>query len=92
MSIINKKYNDLSEYRDIFFNANPFPYVVLDDFLNYAELTSPLGNASAEECANYTISLFSDYTRKVTLQNLFNDGGFSNVGVSQEIIDKLNSK
>ena len=41
---------------------------------------------------NYTISLFSDYTRKVTLQNLFNDGGFSNVGVSQEIIDKLNSK
>ena len=64
----------------------------LDDFLNYAELTSPLGNASAEECADYTISLFSDYTRKVTLQNLFNDGGFSNVGVSQEIIDKLNSK
>ena len=64
----------------------------LDDFLNYAELTSPLGNASAEECANYTISLFSDYTRKVTLQNLFNDGGFSNVGVSQEIIDKLKSK
>ena len=64
----------------------------LDDFLNYAELTSPLGNASAEECADYTISLFSDYTRKVTLQNLFNDGGFSNVGVSQEIIDKLNNK
>ena len=64
----------------------------LDDFLNYAELTSPLGNASAEECANYTISLFSDYTRKVTLQNLYNDGGFSNVGVSQEIIDKLNNK
>ena len=61
----------------------------LDDFLNYAELTSPLGNASAEECADYTISLFSDYTRKVTLQNLYNDGGFSNVGVSQEIIDKL---
>ncbi|MEC9065347.1 MAG: SDR family oxidoreductase [Bacteroidota bacterium] len=64
----------------------------LDDFLNYAELTSPLGNASAEECADYTISLFSDYTRKVTLQNLYNDGGFSNVGVSQEIIDKLNNK
>ena len=57
----------------------------LDDFLNYAELTSPLGNASAEECADYTVSLFSDYTRKVTLQNLYNDGGFSNVGVSQEL-------
>ena len=64
----------------------------LDDFLNYAELTSPLGNASAEECADYTISLFSDYTRKVTLQNLYNDGGFSNVGVSQEIINKLKNK
>ena len=64
----------------------------LDDFLNYAELTSPLGNASAEECADYTVSLFSDYTRKVTLQNLYNDGGFSNVGVSQEIIDKLKNK
>ena len=64
----------------------------LDDFLNYAELTSPLGNASAEECADYTISLFSDYTRKVTLQSLYNDGGFSNVGVSQEIIDKLKNK
>ena len=64
----------------------------LDDFLNYAELTSPLGNSSAEECADYTISLFSDYTRKVTLQNLYNDGGFSNVGVSQEIIDKLKNK
>ena len=64
----------------------------LDDFLNYAELMSPLGNASAEECADYTISLFSDYTRKVTLQTLFNDGGFSNDGVSQEIIDKLKNK
>ncbi|HJN78702.1 MAG TPA: enoyl-ACP reductase, partial [Flavobacteriaceae bacterium] len=42
--------------------------------------------------ADYTISLFSDYTRKVTLQNLYNDGGFSNVGVSQEIIDKLKNK
>ena len=64
----------------------------LDDFLNYAELTSPLGNATADDCANLTVSLFSDYTKRVTLQNIFNDGGFSNVGVSQEIIDKLNSK
>ena len=62
----------------------------LDGFLKYAEKISPLGNASAKECADYTVSLFSDYTRKVTLQNLFHDGGFSNVGVSQEIIDTLN--
>lgn len=62
----------------------------LDGFLKYAEKMAPLGNATAEECADYTISLFSDYTRKVTLQNLYHDGGFSNVGVSQEIIDSLN--
>ena len=58
-----------------------------DGFISYAEKMSPLGNASADECADYTITLFSDYTRKVTLQNLFHDGGFSNVGVSQDIID-----
>ena len=61
----------------------------LDGFLKYAEKMSPLGNATAKECADYTVSLFSDYTRKVTLQNLFHDGGFSNVGVSQDIIDSL---
>ena len=63
----------------------------LDDFIKFADLTSPLGNATAEDCADLTVSLFSDYTKRVTLQNIFNDGGFSNVGVSQEIIDKLNS-
>jgi enoyl-[acyl-carrier protein] reductase I len=61
----------------------------LDGFLKYAEKMSPLGNATAKECADYTVSLFSDYTRKITLQNLFHDGGFSNVGVSQDIIDAL---
>ena len=58
-----------------------------DGFINYAEKMSPLGNATADECADYTITLFSDLTRKVTIQNLFHDGGFSNVGVSQEVID-----
>jgi enoyl-[acyl-carrier protein] reductase I len=48
---------------------------------------SPLGNASAQDCADYTISLFSDLTKKVTMQNLFHDGGFSNMGVSQEVIE-----
>ena len=61
----------------------------LDGFLKYAEKMSPLGNATAKECADYTVSLFSDYTRKITLQNLFHDGGFSNVVVSQDIIDAL---
>ena len=63
----------------------------LDGFLNYAEQTAPLGNATAEDCANYTVMMFSDYTKRVTLQNLYNDGGFSNVGVSQEIIDSLDN-
>ena len=60
-----------------------------DAFLNYAETMSPLGNASALECADYTISLFSDLTKKVTLQNLFHDGGFSNVGVSEDVLHKF---
>ena len=57
-----------------------------DAFINYAEEMSPLGNASAIECADYTISLFSDLTKKVTLQNLFHDGGFSNMGISTKVM------
>ena len=58
-----------------------------DGFISYAEKMSPLGNATAADCADYTVSLFSDLTRKVTMQNLFHDGGFSNTGVSQEVIE-----
>jgi len=60
-----------------------------DGFISYAEQMSPLGNASAQDCADYTVSLFSDLTRKVTMQNLFHDGGFSNTGVSLEVIEKF---
>ncbi len=60
-----------------------------DGFISYAEKMSPLGNATAADCANYTVSLFSDLTRKVTMQNLFHDGGFSNTGVSQEVIEQF---
>jgi enoyl-[acyl-carrier protein] reductase I len=60
-----------------------------DGFISYAEKMSPLGNATAQDCAEYTVTLFSDYTRKVTMQNLFHDGGFSNTGVSQEVIEKF---
>ncbi len=60
-----------------------------DGFLAYAEKMSPLGNATALECADYTITLFSDLTKKVTLQNLFHDGGFSNMGVSDDVMDKF---
>ncbi len=60
-----------------------------DAFLHYAEKMSPLGNASAEDCANFCITMFSDMTRMVTMQNLFHDGGFSNTGVSQLIIEDI---
>ena len=60
-----------------------------DGFINYAEKMSPLGNATALECADYTVTLFSDLTKKVTMQNLFHDGGFSNTGVSKEVIEQF---
>jgi enoyl-[acyl-carrier protein] reductase I len=60
-----------------------------DKFFNYAAKTAPLGNATADACADYCITLFSDLTRYVTMQNLFHDGGFSFTGVSTDIIDAL---
>jgi enoyl-[acyl-carrier protein] reductase I len=59
------------------------------EFYDFANMQSPLGNASAEDCANYTISLFSDLTRMVTMQNLMHDGGYSSTGVSQEQLDAI---
>src|SRR6476660_3297618 len=60
-----------------------------EGFINYAEKMSPLGNASSEDCANYCVTLFSDLTRMVTMQNLFHDGGFSFTGVTQEVIEQM---
>lgn len=60
-----------------------------DAFFDYAENMSPLGNATADECADFCIAMFSDLTRKVTMQNLFHDGGFSFTGVSQPIIERM---
>jgi enoyl-[acyl-carrier protein] reductase I len=59
----------------------------LDSFFDFAEKMSPLGNASAESCADYCIVMFSDLTRMVTMQNLFHDGGFSNMGLTQAIVE-----
>lgn len=53
--------------------------------LDFAEAMSPLGNATAEDCADYCVTLFSDLTRKVTMQNLYHDGGFSNMGLSETV-------
>ncbi len=59
------------------------------DFYDFANAIAPLGNASAEDCANYCLTLFSDLTRMVTMQNLFHDGGYSTTGVSMEVMTKL---
>ncbi len=57
-----------------------------DSFFNFADKMSPLGNAPAENCADFCIALFSDLSRYVTMQNLYHDGGFSSVGVSEAIM------
>ena len=53
----------------------------IDNMMDFADKMSPLGNASAEDCADYCVMMFSDFTRKVTMQNLFHDGGFSSMGM-----------
>jgi enoyl-[acyl-carrier protein] reductase I len=60
-----------------------------DGFINFAEKMSPLGNAGAEDCANFCVLMFSDYAKMVTMQNLFHDGGYSNTGVTQEVIEQM---
>ncbi len=57
-------------------------------FYNYADAMSPLGNADSDSCADVCISLFSDYTRMITMQNIFNDGGFSSMGISNKLINQ----
>ena len=54
----------------------------MDHLMDFAEKMSPLGNATADECADYCVMMFSDLTRKVTMQNLYHDGGFSSMGMS----------
>jgi enoyl-[acyl-carrier protein] reductase I len=63
-----------------------------ESFYDFAEVMAPLGNASAEECADYVITLFSDLTKKVTMQNLFHDGGFAMTGISAEVLEMMGNK
>ncbi len=62
----------------------------IDGLMDFTDRMSPLGNASAEECAQYCITLFSDLTKKVTMQNLYHDGGFSNMGMSYKAMSQYN--
>jgi len=55
----------------------------LDDLMDFSNRMSPLGNATAEECADFCITMFSDLTKKITMQNIFHDGGFSSMGMSK---------
>ena len=63
-----------------------------EDFFAYASALSPLGNADADNCADYCIAMFSDYTKMVTMQNLFHDGGFSQTGFSHDIFKVMDKK
>ncbi len=62
----------------------------IDGLMDFTERMSPLGNATADECADYCITLFSDLTKKVTMQNLFHDGGFSSMGMSLRAMQMYN--
>jgi enoyl-[acyl-carrier protein] reductase I len=59
------------------------------DFFDFANAIAPLGNADAESCANYCVTLFSDLTKMVTMQNLFHDGGYSSTGISMDVMERL---
>ncbi|UXP30642.1 SDR family oxidoreductase [Reichenbachiella agarivorans] len=60
-----------------------------DVFIDYADKMSPLGNATADACADYCVSMFSDLTRMVTMQNLMHDGGFSSSGITERLVEQL---
>ncbi|HXH19697.1 MAG TPA: SDR family oxidoreductase [Chitinophagales bacterium] len=62
------------------------------EFFEYADKVSPLGNASAMDCASFCVVMFSDLTRMITMQNIFHDGGFSSVGMSQKLMDWMKLK
>ncbi len=62
----------------------------IDGLMDFTNRMSPLGNATAEECASYCVTLFSDLSRKVTMQNLFHDGGFSSMGMSWKAMQMYN--
>ena len=77
-------YNDMADAKALLESiARSFGVLGLGDLMSFAENMSPLGNASAEDCADYVLTLFSDLTRKVTMQNLYHDGGFSSMGMSR---------
>lgn len=61
-----------------------------DGLMDFSERMSPLGNASADDCANFCVTMFSDLTKKITMQNIFHDGGFSSIGMSMKAMTQYN--
>ena len=62
----------------------------MDGLIDFTDRMSPLGNATAEECADFSIVLFSDLSRKVTMQNIYHDGGFSSMAMSLKAMTQYN--
>ncbi len=62
----------------------------IDGLIDFTDRMSPLGNADAEDCANFCITMFSDLTKKITMQNIFHDGGFSSMGMSLRAMTQYN--
>jgi enoyl-[acyl-carrier protein] reductase I len=89
------RYGKLKKVRVNTISQSPTPTTAgsgvggFDVFLDFAEKMSPLGNATAAECADYIVVMFSDFTRKVTMQNLMHDGGFSTSGITDDMVDDL---
>lgn len=62
----------------------------IDGLIDFTDRMSPLGNADAEDCANFCITMFSDLTKKITMQNIYHDGGFSSMGMSLRAMTQYN--
>jgi enoyl-[acyl-carrier protein] reductase I len=61
-----------------------------DGLMDFTERMSPLGNATADECADFCIVMFSDLSKKITMQNIYHDGGFSSMGMSLKAMSQYN--
>lgn len=56
-------------------------------FYRMTDELSPLGNADADDLAGLCVALFSDLTRKVTMQTIYNDGGFGRTVLTERFAE-----
>jgi enoyl-[acyl-carrier protein] reductase I len=62
----------------------------VDGLIDFTDRMSPLGNATGDECADFSIVLLSDLSRKITMQNIYHDGGFSSMAMSLKAMTQYN--